>query len=99
MLSKLLSKVKQEKKEGNTPSKASSEVSQDPEFDIFSAERFLADRITSIIDYQSFKVGSIDSIYYIPDYISEEDAQYLNRCIYTQPKSRWSNLPKSSRRL
>ncbi|GFO41767.1 alpha-ketoglutarate-dependent dioxygenase alkb homolog 6 [Plakobranchus ocellatus] len=47
------------------------------------------------IDPQRFKVGLKDSprtIYYIPDFISEEEEKYLLSKVYAAPKPKWTQL-------
>ncbi|XP_071720709.1 alkylated DNA repair protein ALKBH6 homolog [Rutidosis leptorrhynchoides] len=44
-----------------------------------------------------FKVGSIPTVYYIPDFISDSDQKLLLNHIYTAPVSKWKSL--KNRRL
>ncbi|CAH1441476.1 unnamed protein product [Lactuca virosa] len=44
-----------------------------------------------------FKVGSVPTLYYIPDFISDSDQKLLLNQIYTAPVSKWKSL--KNRRL
>ncbi|KAI3738794.1 hypothetical protein L2E82_28954 [Cichorium intybus] len=44
-----------------------------------------------------FKVGSVPTLYYIPDFISDSDQKLLLNHIYTAPVSKWKSL--KNRRL
>ncbi|KAJ9558851.1 hypothetical protein OSB04_013465 [Centaurea solstitialis] len=48
-------------------------------------------------DLNKFKVGSIPTLFYIPDFISDSDQKLLLNHIYTAPVSKWKSL--KNRRL
>ena len=47
----------------------------------------------------NFQIPNIETVYYIPNYISQEDENYFLQEIYKQPKERWTCLPYAKRRL
>jgi len=53
----------------------------------------------SFSDLSEYKVSSINTIYYIPNYITKEDEDYLMNRIYSQPPESWSMLKHANRRL
>ena len=100
MLTKLLSKVKQEKQQ-KVESPVKKENTEDDKKAVIEKLKdvYLSSRPNLSWDLEKYKMPKIDTVYYIPNFITEEDAQYLNAQIYTQPKERWYHLAHSNRRL
>ena len=101
MLSKLISRVKQEKKQpiqdDTQPSHQTSASPSDNQDKL--EELFLNNRTFNIEDISRYRVSSVNSIYYIPNYITSEDERYLLNKIYNEPSDKWINLQYSNRRL
>jgi len=101
MLSKLISKAKQEKKqasqqkEDKEPNTDSAQSKNKDELE----KEYLNLRAKNYNDLTPFKVSSVDTIYYIPNYITEEDEKYLLNQIYSQPQENWHQLKHAKRRL
>lgn len=101
MLSKLISRVKEEKKQGIQKDDVKGKENSGVGNNLNELEKsYLNSRDFRINDDLSrFKVSDIDTVYYIPNYITAQDEEYLLGQIYSQPKERWSQLQYSNRRL
>lgn len=96
MLSKLISRVKNEKQQStqDTQGKQSNLTSQQE-----LEKTYLASRGINFDDLSKYRVSSVDAVYYIPNYITEDDEKHLLSCIDSQPSERWSYLQHANRRL
>ena len=96
MLSKLISRVKTEKQQntqdirGKQPDSTSYQELE---------KTYLTSRSINFDDLSKYRVSSVDAVYYIPNYITEDDEKYLLGCIDSQPSERWSILQHANRRL
>jgi alkylated DNA repair protein alkB homolog 6 len=48
------------------------------------------------VDLEQYRVGSVDAMYYIPNYVSKEEQEMLFTKVYS---SQWTTLPTTQRRL
>lgn len=100
MLSKLISKAKQEKKQASQEKDGSKQSTEPSQEDLITLEtNYLTSRTLNLEDLSKYRVTSINTIYYIPNYLTEDDEKYMNKCIYSQPPERWSQLKYAKRRL
>ena len=101
MLSKLISRVKEEKKQGIQKDDGKGKENSGIGNNLNELEKsYLNTRDFRIDDDLSrFKVSDIDTVYYIPNYITAQDEEYILGQVYSQPKERWSQLQYSNRRL
>jgi len=101
MLSKLISRVKEEKKQGVQKDEQKSKENLAISGRLEELEKiYLNGRDFRIgADLSSYKVSDVETVYYIPNYITEQDEEYLMSQIYSQPQDRWSKLQYSNRRL
>ena len=85
----------------NNDSKISQKLSNENTKNIISFEEILL-KSPGFIPCESlanFQIPNIETVYYIPNYISQEDENYFLQEIYKQPKERWTCLPYAKRRL
>ena len=101
MLSKLISRAKQEKKQQSQPTQEKDpNVVSESTTNVDELEKsYLNSRAGSFDDLSKYKVSSIDTIYYIPNYITQQDENYLLHQIYSQPQESWHHLKHGKRRL
>jgi len=51
------------------------------------------------IDLNKYKVGTIDTVFYVPDYISRAKQDEILALVHTLPNADWVHLPHAKRRL